>query len=61
MSDLYKESIPHNKDLKLCPECGAEIIQDIFQLPKEMATKKGRLIEARACDDCKIIYHILDQ
>ncbi len=47
------------KGLKSCPQCGAELIQDIFQLPKDPKNKGGRLIEAKACDFCKIVYEVI--
>lgn len=31
MSDLYKGSDPHEKNLKNCPECNGEIKRDILQ------------------------------
>lgn len=59
MSDQYCQTVEPICDLKKCPQCDEEIIQDIFQLPKNEGRKKGRLIEARACDNCKIIYEII--
>lgn len=56
--DLYREHIPNIKDIKKCTECNGEIVQDIFQLPKGMKRNGGRLIEAIACDPCKIIFYI---
>jgi hypothetical protein len=56
MSMLYQEIDPPMKDLKSCPECGGPITQDIFQIQTE---KRKRLIEARACEFCKIIYEII--
>jgi len=60
MTDMFKvreEPIP---DLKNCIECKGAIVQDIFQRPKgKQGAGGGRLLEARACVPCKIIYEVL--
>lgn len=51
---------PALPDLKICPECQGDIVQDIFSRPKgEKGKGGGRLLEARACCDCKIIYEVV--
>lgn len=48
---------PEIKDLKNCTECGSKVVTDIFSRPKEKG--KGRLLEARACLKCDIIFEII--
>lgn len=57
--DCYRATEEPIKDLKECPECNKKIIQDIFYLPKGEKINGSRLMEARACNECKIIYEII--
>lgn len=57
MSDYYVKSHPPVIDITICPQCQGDITQDIFHTRKG---QKGRFIEAKACDRCKIIYVVLD-
>ena len=58
MSDIYAQSDPVMKDLKICPKCNGSIRKDIFVLDYGRKKKRGEpgLTECRFCSDCKIIY-----
>lgn len=58
--EFFREIKEPIKGLEECSECKNKIVQDIFLLPKEDKRQSGRLIEARACGYCKIIYEIID-
>jgi hypothetical protein len=58
MSDLYRELAEPIKGLERCPECDEKIIQDIFFREIE---KGRRMIEARGCNKCQIIYEVITE
>ena len=62
MTEQYRELTPNDSEIQKCMDCDADITRDIFSLPKGEKTKGGgRLIEARVCEPCKIIYEILPE
>lgn len=63
MSDYFREHVPNLKGLANCTECDKPLVQDIFIIPKEHGTpeRKGGLLEAIACMDCKIIHEVLSE
>lgn len=58
-NNFYKMNSEMIKDIKNCPVCNTEIIQDIFSKPINKNIKNGKLMEARGCDYCKIIYEVI--
>ncbi len=59
MNEFFHELIPNLIGLKDCPECNGKIQRDIFSLPKGENRNGGRLLEGRACHECKIIFEVL--
>lgn len=55
-SVLYQEEVPNIKGLNTCTRCKQSLVRDIFQIQLE---KGKKLIDAIACDQCKIIYEVL--
>jgi len=59
MNEEWKQEIPNAIELKICPRCEGQLNRDIFQFPESDKPYSGRLFEADACFNCKIIYKIL--